>query len=450
MADVRDARAEGGWRAPTALVLGVLAGVLAALTILPTVVPLTQRVAGAEHEALLAQTIAASRAVAVLQERQPNLQAGLARRLGVDGVTVIDVNGDATYKDGSALAAPIATLCPPGEQPGRLVTLDDERWAVGCEHVGTSLVISFRKPGEDPTKRLGSLVAALACMAGMSTAFGVLQVLSPLSGIKAGLEQVVSGERGVQVTSTGLAELDELVDRVNSVARAIEDREDAIQGRLQIVQEMARVVAHEIRNPLQAMEVQVALIADENDPEERKFYAKAIREEVRSLESVVSRMMRGGAHSPVKSTAPVAPMLHNLLSFHRPNAKTRGVRLEEGPMTQAELEFDKTLLARAIENLVVNALAFVPQGHGRILVSSFDTPTEVVISVDDNGPGVAPTIQGELGVSPVTLRPGGQGLGLIMVKGVVAAHGGTFDYSRSDLGGACFRIHLPRPTTQPG
>ncbi len=450
MSDARDARRDGGWRAPTALVLGVLAGVLAALTILPTVVPLTQRVAGAEHEALLAQTIAASRAVAVLQERQPNLQAGLARRLGVDGLTVIDVKGNTVYTDGAPPTAAIAVLCPPGEQPGRLMTLQDERWAVACEHVGTSLVISSRKPGEDPTKRLGSLVAALACMAGMSTAFGVLQVLSPLSGIKAGLEQVVSGERGVQVPSTGLAELDELVDRVNSAARAIEDREDAIQGRLQVVQEMARVVAHEIRNPLQAMEVQISLIADEADPEERKFYAKAIREEVRSLESVVSRMMRGGAHSPVKATAPISAMLHNLISFHRPNAKTRGVRLEEGTMSHVELEFDKTLMARAIENLLVNALAFVPQGHGRIVVSSFDTPTEVVISVDDNGPGVSPTIQGELGISPVTLRPGGQGLGLIMVKGVVAAHDGSFEYARSELGGARFRIHLPRPTSQKG
>ena len=186
MSDARDARRDGGWRAPTALVLGVLAGVLAALTILPTVVPLTQRVAGAEHEALLAQTIAASRAVAVLQERQPNLQAGLARRLGVDGLTVIDVKGNTVYTDGAPPTAAIAVLCPPGEQPGRLMTLQDERWAVACEHVGTSLVISSRKPGEDPTKRLGSLVAALACMAGMSTAFGVLQVLSPLSGPGAG------------------------------------------------------------------------------------------------------------------------------------------------------------------------------------------------------------------------------------------------------------------------
>lgn len=446
MADTGDVRDEGSWRAPTALVLGVLAGVLAALTVLPTVVPLTQRVAAAEHEALLAQTIAAGRAVAVLEERQPVLQAGLARRLGVDGLKVIDVTGNTVYTDGTSPTASIAAVCPPGEQAGRLVTLAEERWAVACEHVGTSLVISSRRPGEDPTKRLGTLVAALACMAGMSTAFGVLQVLSPLSGIKAWLEKVVSGERGVQVPSTGLAELDELVDRVNSAARAIEDREDAIQGRLQVVQEMARVVAHEIRNPLQAMEVQVSLIADEADPEERKYYAKAIREEVRSLEGVVSRMMRGGAHSPVKVTGSIGAMLHNLVSFHRPNAKTRGVRLEEGAMSSVELPFDKTLMTRAVENLIVNALAFVPQGHGRIVVSCFDTPDEVVVSVDDNGPGVSPTIEHELGISPVTLRPGGQGLGLIMVKGVIAAHEGSFEYARSELGGARFRIRLPRHT----
>lgn len=445
MSDVHDPREGGGWRAPTALVLGLLAGVLAALTILPTVVPLTQRVAAAEHDALLAQTIAASRAVVVLQERAPDLEAGLARRLGVDGLSVIGVDGTVLYTDGTTPTAPLALVCPPGEPPGRLVVLDEERWAVACEHAGTSLVMSARHPGEDPTKRLGSLVAALACMAGMSTAFGVLQVLSPLTSIKAGLEQVVIGERGVQVSSTGLAELDELVSRVNSAARAIEDREDAIRGRMQVVEEMAKVVAHEIRNPLQAMEVQISLIADEDDRAEREVWAKAMREEVRALESVVIRI-QGGGFVPVKSTGSVSGMLHNLVNFQKPNARTRGIRLEEGPMSTAEISFDRTLLSRAVENLILNALAFVDQGHGRVVVSSFDTPHEVVISVDDNGPGVTPALRENLGVSQVSDRVGGQGLGLIMVKGVANAHDGTFEHAVSDLGGARFRIHIPRST----
>ncbi|MCB9666216.1 MAG: HAMP domain-containing histidine kinase [Alphaproteobacteria bacterium] len=434
-------------RAPAALVLGTLAGVLASMAVLPTIVPLSQRVAAAEELGVLAEVVAASRATAVLYDSNLPLRAGLARSLDAGGVEVTSPGGEQLFHDGVLpRGVSIAVLCPPGEAPGRFVAAEDGRWAVACHDVGTGLAVAASPVTHRQTRTISYLVVGLAAMVGISTAFGVLQLLSPLSRIREGLERMGTGERGVRVQTTGLAELDELVARLNSVTRAIEDREDAITGRIQVVQEMARVVAHEIRNPLQSIELLAGLIAAEEEREERQELASSIQGEVRILERVVSRMLRGGEGPALRITrrpTSLRDLLHKIVAFRLAEARHRGIQLVEGPVPAITVSVDPTLLSRALENLVVNALAFAPSHTGRVEVQAQVEDEDLVVQVDDNGPGVPEEFGDAIYQAEITTRPGGTGLGLTLVQGVLTAHGGYVEHGRSPLGGARFRAHLP-------
>jgi signal transduction histidine kinase len=246
---------------------------------------------------------------------------------------------------------------------------------------------------------------------------------------------------------TGLGELDELVDRLNAAARSVEDREDAITGRIQVVQEMARIVAHEIRNPLQSLELLTSLIAQEEDDTERHEIADAIHNEIRTLEQVVNRLlresaMRGSLRLRIGMHA-AAPLARQVLALRRPQANRRGVRLTSGPLSQTRVPMDQTLIKRSIENLVLNALQAVPERYGEVRVSVTDEAEWLLICVEDNGPGVDPEVGDAIFEPKVTSKETGTGLGLALVKGVVEAHSGYIRYGESSLGGARFEARIP-------
>ena len=427
--------------------MGILAGVLAAVAVLPTIVPLTRRVADAEDVNVIERTIASSSALSVLFDHQLSLPSGLARRLRVDGVRIVDVTGRVQYDDGTLpITVPISSMCPPGEAPGTIVLDGDDRWATACHDVGTSVAVVATRIRQESSRGISTLILGLAAMVGISTAFGVLQILSPLSKITVELARVQAGERGVVLGASGLAEIDALIERVNAAARAMEDREDAILARNEVVQEIARVVAHEIRNPLQSLEFLAGLIAQEDDRAEREELAGSIQAEVRLLEHVVTRMLKasdGTALQLIRRDTPVASIIDKVISFRRPEARHRGVQLLEGPVSSRSVSMDKTLVSRAIENLIVNSLAFVPRETGKIVLSVEEVGDYMVFKVEDNGPGIPEDVGANVFKSEFSTRPDGHGLGLALVQGVFESHGGYVEHERSELGGAAFMAYLP-------
>jgi signal transduction histidine kinase len=284
---------------------------------------------------------------------------------------------------------------------------------------------------------------------GIITALGILRLLGPLSEVSRALARVGAGERGVTVPQTGLAELDELVDRLNAAARSVDDREDAILSRIEVVQEMARIVAHEIRNPLQSLELLTSLVATEEDSAERLEIGQSIHNEIHTLGQVVHRLLR---ESAVKgslrlqiSTQPVAPLIEQVVALRRPQANGQGVRITIAALSWTEAAFDPALLKRSIENLVLNALQAVPRGVGEVRISVTDEGLHgMLVAVDDNGPGVPEELVDHIFEPNVTHgKKGGLGIGLALVKGVIEAHGGYIRYQRSPLGGARFEARIP-------
>jgi signal transduction histidine kinase len=431
------------WRPSAALVLGVLSGTLAAVTVLPTIVPLTWRVVATEDAAAQRHVDIAVRAVA---RNASAISAEDTSALLVDGVASLDAQGS-TLASFGRLPSPDAVRAACASDAGVSIVHDGAtRWALACRSVGEQRVVATLRQANDSSAFVGWLVAGLAAMVGISTALGVLQVLQPLSVVTASLRRMEAGERGVRAERTGLTELDDMVAHLNAATRVMEDREDAILGRIEVVQHLARMVAHEIRNPLQSLELLASNLAEEDDRAEREQLAATIHGEVRALERVVVHLLRDApgqaALRPSKAPTRLSELLSQVVTFRRGEARRRGAELTLGAVPEVVLHVDRALLLRAIENLVSNALQSVPNLAGAVRLWAEERAGEVRIHVDDNGPGVAEELGQTIYQPRVTTRPDGHGLGLAMVSGVMAAHEGRVDHQRSPLGGARFTCHL--------
>lgn len=207
--------------------------------------------------------------------------------------------------------------------------------------------------------------------------------------------------------------------------------------------DVARRVAHELKNPLTPIRMGAASLSGSADDAVRET-GEMIQEEVQRLDRMARDFSRFG-RPPEGPAAPVdlAELLAALVQRHSGEAGTAPVRLE----VQPELPFVQghhDALGRAVLNLLVNAQeALGDRPGGRVELTARTAPGGVEILVADNGPGVPDHLREEVWRPDVTTRARGSGLGLAMVRQTVLAHGGEVTLEDAPGGGAVFRVFLP-------
>ncbi|MCB9675020.1 MAG: HAMP domain-containing histidine kinase [Alphaproteobacteria bacterium] len=431
-------------RRPSALlVLGVYAGVIAAMAILPAALPLLYRLVWAEVRASQAEFYTKTARIGqALDKGSP-----LPRSVGVRYLKAVRTDGTTLHRSGQLEPEAFLEDHVCGEPSGVMgaVVQNVPLTAVCYENPQLRVFALWDAPSRS-YMGIGAFVVALATVAGLVTALGVLQVLRPLSKMNTALSEVGLGRRGVRMAYTGIHEIDELISRLNQTATAVEEREYAILARVSVVQEMARLVAHEIRNPLQSLELLTSLVAEEADQHERRQLAASIHTEIQALDDVVTRLLREGAtRGALRLQARpcnIAELLQHIRSVRSAEAQRKGANLALSMAFEGTVPLDRALFSRSVENLVANALRAVPSGTGVVRISTATDGDHLVLTVDDNGPGVDPAL-GDRVFEPNVSGEAGTGLGLALTKGVVEAHGGTVQFSSSDLGGARFQVRVP-------
>lgn len=431
-------------RRPSALiVLGVYAGVIAAVAMLPAAIPLLYRLVTAEVRASTAEVYASTARIGHALERDkpvPQLPPHYVHAVTADGQLLLrqgTLSPEAHLED---------LVCGEANQV-KPVLVGDIRLTAGCYDSPRLRVFALWDPPARSYAGLGAFVAALAAVAGLVTALGVLQVLRPISRVSTALADVGTGRHGVRIQYTGMSELDELIGRLNATALAVEERENAIFARVRVVQEMARIVAHEIRNPLQSLELLTSLVAEESDPTERRELAANIHLEIRALDDVVTRLLREGAATGSLRLqvrpCEVEQLLEQIRVVRSAAAQRKGARIDLDAAGVGLVPLDRALFNRSIENLVANAIRAVPAKTGLVRVTARRVEELILeVSVEDNGPGVDPAL-GDRVFEPNVTGEEGHGLGLSLSKGVIEAHGGSIRFDRSDLGGARFVVQVP-------
>jgi signal transduction histidine kinase len=200
---------------------------------------------------------------------------------------------------------------------------------------------------------------------------------------------------------------------------------------------LARKVAHEIKNPLTPMRMAASTLVRDREGAEREA-GRILLEEIQRLDEMARTFSQyGRLPEGPRSQVDLLELMEGLASQHRSDVVSVGVA---GEAVLVNAHYDA--LERAFRNLVVNAVeAQAGGGSVDITVARGDGMAQVL--VEDRGPGVPAELHGEIWNPDVTTKHRGTGLGLAIVRQTVAHHGGTVQVRDRAGGGASFEVRMP-------
>jgi signal transduction histidine kinase len=379
--------------------------------------------------------------LAVWTSTQQKLQ--MLRRY-VDGAYIIDGEGGALVTDAPADSIPIGTplrfLEPHAEELQQART-EGAATTPSFDYQGRPYKYGFVQLEQSPAvlavlmradflapvgalRRTLFLVALFTALVGAGLAAllasGVIQPLERLSrsALRIGrgrMRDPVEPEEGLEV---------------GQLARAMERMRAAVVERDERLRLMVAQVAHEIRNPLGGLELFATAAADADDPVERRRLIGRIREEIAALNHIISEFLMFAR--PVRVSPELVDLRAPLLE---------AIDLAEGEVRARAglLEVDlpgEALLARAdpdhLKRAVLNLLRNAAQAGRRVRLEGELRNGEVVVSVLDDGPGIAADRRDRIFEPFVTDKEKGAGLGLAIVKKVVEAMGGRVEVGHAE------------------
>jgi signal transduction histidine kinase len=232
-------------------------------------------------------------------------------------------------------------------------------------------------------------------------------------------------------------------------------RLETTQGELLVAERMATVgrlslkVAHEVRNPISAIELNAEILQDivkeqgGAEGEEATHLVKAILDQVGTLDALTEEYLQFARFpKPHFEEESVNHLLEELAEFIRPVATRQGLAVRvETDASVPVMEIDRGLLRQAILNLVKNGMEALSSG-GEITIASRLVDDKVEISVGDTGGGIAEDVGRRLFEPFFTTKPQGTGLGLSIARQITEEHLGELRWVNGPRG-AVFTVALP-------
>jgi len=376
-------------------------------------------------------------------------------------------------------SAPAAVLERTREAPPNLVELPGSRadeprlleltFGISREIYSNFLALRDAMDREQDLDRVFPLVLpmifrglgiALVIILAFATALGLF-VARRATGRVATLQEaaraVGEGNLGVRVSPHGKDELDELGRAFNRMVAELGETRSRLEylQKVSAWQEVARRLAHEIKNPLTPIQLAVQELRSQyrgGDPAYERLLGtvqEILKEEIGSIRRLVDDF---SAFAKLPKVEPAPVDLGQIVEdFVRARAEWQPfVQFERPPAAVGALG-DRMLIRRVLTNLVENAVQ-AAEGAARtpeVRVTVFEDAGAgaAVITVDDNGPGIPPDMRERVFDPYVTTREHGTGLGLAIVRKIVLDHGGDVEVgtAQAPLGGARLRVTLPAP-----
>ncbi|ABS27592.1 HAMP domain-containing sensor histidine kinase [Anaeromyxobacter sp. Fw109-5] len=337
-----------------------------------------------------------------------------------------------------ALGTPVRSLAL-GPPDAPVATVEVRLASAGLARARLVVVATF----------LAALVAGVLAAAAVG-AFLASRVTRPVEALRAAALRVAAGDLGARVEARATGEVAELVRAFNAMtADLAASRARLAQAeRVAAWREVARRLAHEIKNPLTPIAMSVETLRDAHArarPDFGEIFdegTRAIGEEVRRLKRIVDEFSRF-ARLPAPERTPVAPdeLVQSVLALF-PSAPAGVVVAREVEAGLPAVLADRDQVVQVLLNLVRNALDAMP-GGGTLRVAARGEGSAVAFSVSDTGPGVRPEDRPRVFEPYFTTKEGGTGLGLAIAQRIAEEHGGTLELRSAPGEGATFTLTLP-------
>jgi signal transduction histidine kinase len=216
------------------------------------------------------------------------------------------------------------------------------------------------------------------------------------------------------------------------------------------IAQLAGGLAHEIRNPLSTMSLNLDLLAEDfanaETPRDRRALQKIqrLRRESERLQDILENFLRfAKAQQLRRAPADLNELVDELRDFFEPQALAQGITIRTFlDQDLPPLELDADLFRQALLNLLINARQAMPQG-GELLLRTRPDGDASVLEVTDTGIGMTEEVRAHLFDPFYSTRRGGSGLGLPTTRKIVEAHGGAIEVASEPGRGSQFVIRLP-------
>jgi len=296
-------------------------------------------------------------------------------------------------------------------------------------------------------------------IAGLGIIFAVLaslwiaaRISRPIEELARAASRVAEGDWETRVDIRSLDEVGDLARSFNNMTRQLTDqRERLVQSeRVAAWRELARRLAHELKNPLMPLQITVENMVRAKKLPKKEFdevfqeSAATLTAEIENLKTIVGRFSDfSKLPKPQAVEMDAREAVRRVVKLYGPALEEKHIEL--GTSIGAEplpILGDSELLHRALSNLILNAMDAMPEG-GTLTVSAVRAKETARISVADSGAGLTPEECERLFTPYYTTKQHGTGLGLAIVQSVITDHNGTIAVESAEGGGARFVIGLP-------
>jgi len=296
-------------------------------------------------------------------------------------------------------------------------------------------------------------------IAGLGIIFAVVaslwiaaRISRPIEELARAAGRVATGDWETRVDIRSMDEVGDLARSFNNMTRQLSDQRDKLvqTERVAAWRELARRLAHELKNPLTPLQITVENMVRAKKLPKKQFdevfkeSAATLTAEIENLKTIVGRFSDfSKLPKPQAVEMDAREAVRRVVKLYGPALEEKHIEL--GTSISAEtlpVMGDSELLHRALSNLVLNAMDAMPEG-GTLTVAAVRAKGTARISVSDTGAGLTPEECERLFTPYYTTKQHGTGLGLAIVQSVVADHDGTIAVESVEGGGARFVIGLP-------
>ncbi len=290
------------------------------------------------------------------------------------------------------------------------------------------------------------IAGALAILVANSITF-------PISVIGEKLKQFKLGKQNEPLEWSSRDELGELIAEYNRMIRKLQESADMLarSEREGAWREMAKQVAHEIKNPLTPMKLSLQHLqhafkpARQEDKDLLNRVSATLIEQIENLSQIASEFSNFAkipeAHPEELIINELIYSIHNLFGENDQDGLVITTDLPEANLL---VRADKNQLLRVLNNLVKNAMQAIPQDrHGRIRITLKKDGQVAVIAVQDNGSGIPPDMQEKVFMPNFTTKSSGTGLGLAICRNMVAQMQGRIYFQTQPGEGTTFFVEVP-------
>jgi nitrogen fixation/metabolism regulation signal transduction histidine kinase len=296
------------------------------------------------------------------------------------------------------------------------------------------------------------LAALLFILGGAGIGYSMAERISdPVNRLTRATRRIARGDLDARVAVTSSDELGRLVEDFNSMARDLQRQRKELErtNRLEAWAEMARQVAHEIKNPLTPIQLNAEHLrrvhADRGEPLSPVLQecVATILTQVRLLRQIASEFSSFASSPTARPSAVEVPeLLEEVVSPYRVGLAERITFDIDVPADLPRVQIDRTLVARSLTNIVENALHAMPSA-GTLGVAARAVDHRVRIRISDTGVGMDPEALARAFEPYFSTKATGTGLGLPIAKRNVELTGGTIAVTSERERGTTVELTLP-------